>query len=396
MNKVLRIKIVGIENFENSIFSVDFTNRKNAKTNDGELYNLASRLYTHNVMAFTGTNASGKTMNLKIIDWVLNFFHNKTSSLNELNKIASFENEVTNEYTFSKPSETFSKLDFVRSILKIKKNIDNHFVIVDEIVDIKTIRNSTTNKRAYDLDKSNSSFSRESILNGNSIKLLNSRSNLNIDDKISETSITNYLFPNHELKVSYLVANNIKIDSLKKVNPIVLDYFDSAIESLIPVNFSSISNLYSLKFYNKEEKILQSNDLLRYISFGTIKGLVVYEAIKDVLRNGGYLLIDDLESNFHKSVTTDIIKLFNSFKTNPNGAVLIFATHYAELLDTLKRIDSIYITSKDNNKLSINNMSDFNIRNDKLKSDAFFNTLKGVTSKPSYDKYQERLKSIIR
>ena len=52
-----------------------------------------------------------------------------------------------------------------------------------------------------------------------------------------------------------------------------------------------------------------------------------------VLRTGGYLIIDDLEKHFSKEIVHMILELFDMQESNPNGACIIFSTHYAEILD---------------------------------------------------------------
>lgn len=52
-----------------------------------------------------------------------------------------------------------------------------------------------------------------------------------------------------------------------------------------------------------------------------------------VLRTGGYLIIDDLEKHFSKEIVHMILELFDTQESNPNGACIIFSTHYAEILD---------------------------------------------------------------
>ncbi|MDR0832191.1 MAG: hypothetical protein LBM99_04785, partial [Bacillales bacterium] len=59
--KILKLKIEGIKNFKDNTFFVDFTNITNIRGNDWELFNCGNGIYTNNIIAFSGPNASGKT-----------------------------------------------------------------------------------------------------------------------------------------------------------------------------------------------------------------------------------------------------------------------------------------------------------------------------------------------
>jgi AAA15 family ATPase/GTPase len=65
------------------------------------------------------------------------------------------------------------------------------------------------------------------------------------------------------------------------------------------------------------------------------------------LEEGGVLLIDELDVNLHPLMTREIVRLFNSRETNPNGAQLIFTTQDTNLLDNeLFRRDQIWFVEK--------------------------------------------------
>jgi AAA15 family ATPase/GTPase len=72
------------------------------------------------------------------------------------------------------------------------------------------------------------------------------------------------------------------------------------------------------------------------------------------LEEGKILVIDELESSLHCKLVGFIIKLFNSAKTNPNNAQLIFTTHSSvALTNNHLRRDQIWFTSKINNKTTL-------------------------------------------
>ena len=115
----------------------------------------------------------------------------------------------------------------------------------------------------------------------------------------------------------------------------------------------------------------------------------------EVLRTGGYLIVDELEMHLNKEIVRVILSLFSERQTNPKGACLIFSTHYAEILDfaLLNRKDNIYITRKINGLLSVNKFSTEFARNDFKKSEIILsNALTGTA--PKYNAIQ-RLRDFV-
>ena len=83
-------------------------------------------------------------------------------------------------------------------------------------------------------------------------------------------------------------------------------------------------------------------------SDGTRQLMALAPAIEYVLSCGGVLLVDELENRIHPLLMQLIVSKFQSPKSNPNHAQLIFTTHNTELLDAgLIRKDQIYFVDKD-------------------------------------------------
>jgi len=81
---------------------------------------------------------------------------------------------------------------------------------------------------------------------------------------------------------------------------------------------------------------------------------------------GGLLLIDELGSNIHPNITRAIVRMFQSEKTNPNRAQLIFTSHDNTLQrGNLLRRDQIWFTQKrEDGSTELYSLSDFRPRND--------------------------------
>lgn len=83
-------------------------------------------------------------------------------------------------------------------------------------------------------------------------------------------------------------------------------------------------------------------------SDGTRKLMSLAPDMERVLTNGGLLLVDELEREMHPLLVEMIVSKFQSPKSNPNHAQLIFTTHDTELLNThLLRKDQLYFADKD-------------------------------------------------
>jgi AAA15 family ATPase/GTPase len=102
--------------------------------------------------------------------------------------------------------------------------------------------------------------------------------------------------------------------------------------------------------YDKNNKLTgyQEFDLREQESAGTNKIFNLSGPIFEVLKDGGVLVVDELDASLHPLMTLAITKLFNSAKYNPQNAQLIFATHDSNLLTKGNyRRDQVYFVEKD-------------------------------------------------
>lgn len=100
-------------------------------------------------------------------------------------------------------------------------------------------------------------------------------------------------------------------------------------------------------------------------SDGTRKLMSLAPAIESVLSKGGLLLVDEIEKELHPSLVNFIIAKFQSKKTNPNGAQIVFTTHNTELLSMeLLRKDQLYFVdkNKEDGSSELYSISDFSTR----------------------------------
>jgi AAA15 family ATPase/GTPase len=116
------------------------------------------------------------------------------------------------------------------------------------------------------------------------------------------------------------------------------------------------------------------NDQIEKITFdmndeseGTNKLFKLSGPIIDTLRRGSVLMIDEIEASKHTLLTRSLIRLFNSQKTNPKHAQLIFTTHDTNLLSNkLFRRDQIWFVEKDGDSAShLYSLVELKVRNDR-------------------------------
>ncbi len=82
-------------------------------------------------------------------------------------------------------------------------------------------------------------------------------------------------------------------------------------------------------------------------SDGTRKLMALSPAIESALRSGGVLMVDEIERELHPALVSFIISKFQSKKTNPLGAQIVFTTHNTELMNLeVLRKDQIYFVDK--------------------------------------------------
>ncbi len=100
--------------------------------------------------------------------------------------------------------------------------------------------------------------------------------------------------------------------------------------------------------YDNDKLVGDEKFPLRAESRGTFKLYCMLYPILCVLKKGGVLLVDEIESSLHPLLCEKIVQVFNSSKTNPRNAQLLFTTHNTFLMNRhLLRRDQIYFVEKD-------------------------------------------------
>lgn len=101
-----------------------------------------------------------------------------------------------------------------------------------------------------------------------------------------------------------------------------------------------------------EELELSIFDDLYNISSGEQKLILYLAPIIKTLKEGGLLLIDEVETALHYYYSQLLIRLFNDKDINRNHSQAIFTTHNTRLLDENLRVDQIFTVNKNDEGIS--------------------------------------------
>lgn len=377
--KILRITVNGLPLFKQELDLLFYTQQRVSEDDKEKLYKIEPNYYLHTACAFIGINASGKTSVLKVINLALNILRNEPINHVESRNILGGCENASFKICFFDNKRNICCLE---TVVKSKKAKAGGYVysIVEEKLWEKPVSSVKSKKYLTDF----SAISPIAVRNTEEAYLPDDVSfiiahNKKTNDRIDVFSLLSY--------------TNINVLPFTDDIPLeVIAFLDPTIEKLC---FEKIEDkaLIHLKFKGEEELILNNAvELEQYLSSGTIKGIITFSMVKEVLASGGYILVDELENHFNKEIVVTLMRFFMDSSLNKNGSTLIFTTHYPELLDEYDRNDAIYIV-RNRDGITAENLSCILKRNDIKKSDAYQSGfLEGTT--PAYEAYLRLKKNL--
>ena len=377
--KILRITVNGLPLFKQELDLLFYTQQRVSEDDKEKLYKIEPNYYLHTACAFIGINASGKTSVLKVINLALNILRNEPINHVESRNILGACERATFKICFlDKKNNVYC----LKTVITSKKAKVGRYVysIIEEKLWEKPISSVKSKKYLTDF----TAISPIAVRNTEEAYLPDDISfiiahNKKANDKIDVFSLLSY--------------TNINILPFTENIPLeVIAFLDPTIEKLYFEKVEDKASIH-LKFKDEEEIILNNAvELEQYLSSGTIKGIITFSMVKEVLASGGYILVDELENHFNKEIVVTLIRFFMDSSLNKNGSTLIFTTHYPELLDEYDRNDAIYIV-RNRNGITAENLSYILKRNDIKKSDAYQSGfLEGTT--PAYEAYLRLKKNL--
>lgn len=377
--KILRITAQGLPLFKEDLDICFYTQQRVSEDDKNNLYNLIDNYYLHSACAFIGINASGKTSVLKVINLALNIIKNEPINHVKAKTILGGSEKATIRTYFYDKRKYICCLETVITAKKAKTG-DYVYSILSERLWEKPIASVKSKKYLTDFDgiePVDSRNSNEAYLSDDVSFII--AHNKKVNDAVDVFSLLSYT------NVNVLpFTENIPLE--------VIAFLDPTIEKLCFEQAEGKTFIH-LKFRDEDEIILNNAvDLEQYLSSGTIKGIITFSMVKEVLQSGGYLLVDEIENHFNKEIVTTLMRFFMDSRLNKRGGTLIFTTHYPELLDEYDRNDGIYIV-RNRNGITVENLSYILKRNDIKKSDAYQSGyLEGTT--PAYEAYMRLKKNL--
>lgn len=304
-----------------------------------------------------GANASGKSNVLKAMAFYRHFITDsfKNSQAGEVIDVENFRLNATSIYEPTTMEATFIVGDFIYRY---------GFEVDSKVVRSEWLYQRTNKKRAkeieifYRTEEETSVHQKSPLL----LELVNKRMVrdnallLSAAAQFNEPKAVNILqwmndirviFGNEEEKLWNQAIKSLDDENLRLRITNFAKYADLGIESIVKIDNRIVSNHRQFDDEGRETSDVafsfSGNE-----SEGTIKYFSLSYPIIDTLDNGKLLIIDELDSKLHPLLVRKIISLFNSAKTNPKGAQLLFTTHDTFLLSAgMFRRDQIWFTQKD-------------------------------------------------
>lgn len=378
--KILRITAQGLPLFKEDLDICFYAQQRVSENDKNNLYNMIENYYLHSACAFIGINASGKTSVLKVVNLALSIIKNEPINHAETKSILGGAKKATICTCFYDKRKYVCCLE-TEITAKKSKTGEYMYSILSEKLWEKPIASVRSKKYLTDF----AGMKPTAIRNQDEIYLPDDVSfiiahNKKVNDTVEVFSLLSY--------------TNINILPFTEDIPLeVIAFLDPTIEKLCFEQVEGKTFIH-LKFKNEEEIVLNTAvDLEQYLSAGTIKGIITFSMVKEVLQSGGYLLVDEIENHFNKEIVTTLVRFFMDSRFNKNGGTLIFTTHYPELLDEYDRNDGIYIV-RNCSGITVENLSYILTRNDIKRSYAYQSGfLEGTT--PTYEAYIRLKESLI-
>lgn len=393
MIHILRSEIDGLTLFKDKKVMFDLVAEKNVTEDDvlnGNVMRIDDLIDKLNTIALVGSNATGKTTQLRLIKMVISVF----LALDSLNEFENLADQFEDTFRFTNYFYNATTLYKVESA--VKKTTDGDFAFIEETIYSKKVYPSHKKSELFNFDltkRGQQELLRRSSLPDEITAFLRD------DDTIFSTIVRKIM----NNKVQDIVIDEIdmtnknKLTTKDKIPVEYIKYFDPSIESIRILSKDVPSEKMNVEVTFKNDSIIQVPliELSNYLSSGTIKGINLFIDIEKTLKNGGYLIIDEIENHLHKSIIMNIIQLFANL-LNKNGATLIFSTHYSEIIDMVARTDMIYVATKEENLIQFKKMSQGlgdEDRNDKKKSEVL---LSGKLSNTPTYKDLKRVRAKLR
>lgn len=392
--RLLRMQVDGSPLYKDGRLDLDFyatdrVMRKEGRTAE-DVFWLDDAIYSQNILAVVGINASGKTTTLNLLKFVLGYlsgpYSMRSFSHADL-RVGKLDDDIVVTAVFWEKGEFYLLESTISHAFRDAGAsafggviAADAFSFVDET--LWRLSSSRVGRRAIaDSDEFKANAEIVCMRNGDEgdARVLDERQRLFLDEGTSIAS-------------TVTGKTGAKVESPDRILPMltmpteVIQAFDASVEYL---KWNAESQVFHLKFKNEPtERVVSVEVAMQILSRGTVVGAELVDHAISALSVGGYLIVDEMEMGLNRSLAGTVIGLFSSPATNPRGAQLVFSTHYPELLDNIKRKDNVYLLVRDDDYATdVVKYSDCIDRIENKKSDVIINNvIKG--SMPRYPDVQ--------
>lgn len=324
---------------ENRITNGSFTYR---------LQDTTSPLGIVTAIGISGINASGKTTDLRLLSLIINIARGTSLGAQRFTidpLLDILEPTITARIIFEESGEAWLLDATLRRADQNETTADSPLVFEKERLCHYTGRSLSKIRLKRTIDGNEESW----------LTVATRGVNKSGDEKELADDVKRFLPPDRSLTTGILrtkktmvticLQNPLQMSIPVTPQPQVVRLFDPTIEHL-----EVSDHQFHIKFRNeKVERDCDPSQAMAMISAGTFRGTSLAQYAIETLTQGGYLLFDEIENSINKQLVFAIIDLFSSPATNPNGAVLVFSTHYPELLDHFTRKDNIWFAVRHDN-----------------------------------------------
>lgn len=333
---LLKVSFEHLNMFKDGMLDIDFYASDKVPSGDESVTLLEKPVYTQNVVAIAGINASGKTVGLTLLDLVLRIVEGRPIGVLQITR--SLATVFTEDLPISALLWGDGRLYCYHGVLE-RADAGTGFELRFREEQLFSLRLKHVTKEVLsadfdELQKLGEAIVRRTELSNEDKRFLHE--NVSILSEYTDRAPRHLFYEATDMPLTIAEA----FDGLDEV----LKTFDPSIEHL---EVEDDGRAFRLQTRNHAVPLVLSREGLEDIlSAGTAKGLVVMQRAIEMLRIGGCLLLDEIEMHLNRQLVNVVIGLFAARTTNPRGATLVFTTHYPEILDVIHRKDNVYFFAR--------------------------------------------------
>lgn len=328
--KLLRLIAKGLPRFNEPLDLLFYGQKPASENRKGQLFEADGKVHLNSTEIFVGDTASGKTLTLKVIRFVLDVLNSEQLNYIESNTILCGTEKVELDIFFLDNRKMICHLH--TGIVAEGKNEKCTYRFLQEKFYEKTLQSVKSTKDFLDFCGVEPTY----IRNNDEPYLPDDVSIVIAHNKKNHDAVENYCLLSPDMCATSLW-------NLENISEEIIRDFDPCIEK-ISFEHCNKNKVVHLKFNGENELIFRNaHDMEKHISRGTIDGAAIFQMAEKVLETGEYLLIDDIESYLSGEKAMRLISLFQNNELNKQGSVLVFTTKWLEFIDTHEQKDDIYI-----------------------------------------------------